>query len=66
MYEIGNSPDWLLASQALGMFYKEFGTKFYDQVVFHDYVYNGFSSYFSSQDVFFRTLGTSFKLASVW
>jgi hypothetical protein len=57
LYEISNSPQWLLASQSLSMIYQEFNTAYADKIVFHEYVINGFSEFFQSKDIFFRTLG---------
>jgi endo-1,4-beta-D-glucanase Y len=56
-YEVSNSPKWLLASQALSMTYKEISTWYMDKIVFKTYIYDQFSTYFGSQDIFFSSIG---------
>ena len=57
LYEISQSPWWLLASQALSMTYREFSTWYFDKIVFKSYIYDQFQDYFTSKEVFFGTIG---------
>jgi hypothetical protein len=60
LYEVGESPKWLIASQALSMIYQDFSTTYQDMIVEEGYLKEHFQDYFSKKELFFATLGKNF------